>query len=460
MPDTNVSDRDSWVHRTFGVNPAGSGAPSALASAGGFLKGVGEGVFDGAKDMVVGVYYLGKATVKEGYALATDAKERDRVGTAVKDGADAVGAFAEKAVTRPGEAAEDVKHAAQKGAEIAGAVAHKVAEDYKAAKASGHGAEFVGKGVGEAAVLVGSFFIPGAGEAKAATAAADAAKVAKAGAELADAAKVAEAAKLAEQAAAAAKAGKAAEAAQGAVAAGKAAEPATTAEQIAAKSARAAARTEDYAAVDAKLIEKAAESIKVTPRTGPPNPPRDFSALKAAHPDEFGGAATFKPKGMSQQAFDDFVKSPEGKKVFASVAKEPNEEKAKAMFTRLKDMMMSGAETEPKMEQCGQPLVKIVPAGRNVGPTSAFFSTPESLQKAIDSGKSLAEFFGLPGRSESATYDIYMIVPNGAQQVVVNTVAPTMELGGQIERAGGALQHLVLDRSQWSAPRKIGQVVN
>ena len=91
---------------------------------------------------------------------------------------------------------------------------------------------------------------------------------------------------------------------------------------------------------------------------------------------------------------------------------------------------------------------------------SPFFATPENLNEAVRSGKNLAEFFGLPAKSEAAEYDVYMIVPKGAEDVVVNTVAPTEEFGGAVKQSGGAIQHLVLDRSKWSVPKLIGHVGN
>ena len=42
----------------------------------------------------------------------------------------------------------------------------------------------------------------------------------------------------------------------------------------------------------------------------------------------------------------------------------------------------------------------------------------------------------------------------------MSKVAPTVEFGGNITRAGGASQYLVPNRQEWSAAKLIGEIDN
>ncbi|HET6237155.1 MAG TPA: DNA/RNA non-specific endonuclease [Acetobacteraceae bacterium] len=129
---------------------------SWFGDVGGFLKGVGEGAWDGAKGTVQGVGQLAQG----GYKLATDGQYRRQAWDAAVHDAKAAGNFAETAVTDPGEAAAEVGHAAS-------GAWHVVHTAYDQAAAQGHGSEFVGKLFGQGAILVGTAFVPGGAEADA-----------------------------------------------------------------------------------------------------------------------------------------------------------------------------------------------------------------------------------------------------------------------------------------------------
>ena len=144
-----------------------------------FEKGVAEGVVTGVKDladmaqsatdMITGVT-LAKTTAKLGQA-AVDANARKALVQDAKDDwnkAKAVAGFAATLVTDP--------------TSVGVAIGQKIKDGYDKAAATGHGAEFIGKGVGQAAVIVGTSLI-GGGEAEAADLAIEGAETAgKAGA--------------------------------------------------------------------------------------------------------------------------------------------------------------------------------------------------------------------------------------------------------------------------------------
>jgi hypothetical protein len=136
---------------------------SWFGDVGGFLKGVGEGAWDGAKGTVQGVGHL----AHDGYKLATDGQYRQQAWDAAVHDAKAVGNFAETAVTHPGKAATEVGHAAS-------GVWHSAQTAYDQAAAQGQGSEFFGKLFGQGAILVGTAFVPGGAEADAAGAIGDA----------------------------------------------------------------------------------------------------------------------------------------------------------------------------------------------------------------------------------------------------------------------------------------------
>jgi len=136
---------------------------SWFGDAGGFLRGAGEGAWDGAKGTVQGVGQL----AQDGYKLATDGQYRQQAWDAAVHDAKAAGNFAATAVTDPGKAADEVGHAAS-------GAWHAVHTAYDQAAAQGQGSEFVGKLFGQGAILIGTAFVPGGAEADAVGAIGDA----------------------------------------------------------------------------------------------------------------------------------------------------------------------------------------------------------------------------------------------------------------------------------------------
>jgi hypothetical protein len=119
-----------------------------------FSKGVAEGAYAGVKGLAGGIVTGAAAVAKEGYALATDENAREQAAEGVLHGAEAVGNFAAEAVTDPSKAAGEMVDAAGQAVDTVEKVATNVYQGYQAAAAQGHGAEFIGKGVGQVGVLV------------------------------------------------------------------------------------------------------------------------------------------------------------------------------------------------------------------------------------------------------------------------------------------------------------------
>jgi hypothetical protein len=136
------------------------------SSAGGFLKGLGEGAWDGITGMVQGIVQLGQ----DGYQLATSSQYRQQTWQSATRVGQAIGGYLQTAVTNPGNAANEAGNAA------AGAW-QSLKASYDQAAAQGKGSEFLGKLVGQSAVVVGTSFIPGGAEADAIGAAADVGRV-------------------------------------------------------------------------------------------------------------------------------------------------------------------------------------------------------------------------------------------------------------------------------------------
>ena len=133
---------------------AASGLVDTVNTVNDFNKGVVEGVVGGVEGLAKGVVSLGDSVGKEAFALATDEKARERAGQTVLHGVEAVGNFEATALTDPSKALGEVEDAAGGAVSTVENMASNVYKDYQAAAAQGHGAEFIGKGVGHAGVLV------------------------------------------------------------------------------------------------------------------------------------------------------------------------------------------------------------------------------------------------------------------------------------------------------------------
>jgi hypothetical protein len=133
---------------------AASGLVNTVNTVNDFNKGVVEGAVGGVEGLAKGVVSLGDSVGKEAFALATDQKAREQAGQTVLHGLEAVGNFEETVVTDPSKALGEVEDAAGGAVSTVENMASNVYKDYQAAAAQGHGAEFIGKGVGQAGVLV------------------------------------------------------------------------------------------------------------------------------------------------------------------------------------------------------------------------------------------------------------------------------------------------------------------
>lgn len=169
--------------------------------------------------------------------------------------------------------------------------------------------------------------------------------------------------------------------------------------------------------------------------------------------------STFKTLGLDNATAANYLQTASGKEMLNVMRAADPTADATTIYSRAMQTLSTGS-TVPELRQVTSPLVKIVPEGQDVSAYSPFFATMDDVEAAAASGKSLADAFGLPIRSEAATYDIYQIAPKTPQSVFVHDVAPTSELDGAVLRSGGAPQYLVLNRSAWSEPVLLGSIAN
>lgn len=181
----------------------------------------------------------------------------------------------------------------------------------------------------------------------------------------------------------------------------------------------------------------------------------DLDTLRTTHTAEIDSFSTFKTYGVDRGTADSYLSTFQGQQLLRELsAADPTADISK-IYARAVDQLGSGSG-KPELLTTNSPLVKIVPQGQTVSPYSPFFTTAADLDAASKSGYSLADYFGLPVRSEAQLYDIYQISPSGPATVFVSKVAPTTELGGLVSRPGGAIQYVVPNRGPWSLPTHIG----
>ena len=101
----------------------------------------------------------------------------------------------------------------------------------------------------------------------------------------------------------------------------------------------------------------------------------------------------------------------------------------------------------------GDELFKIVPKEGGVTEFSPYWLTKAEWDNVKDLSN-MEQKLGLPIGSHAVEYDVYKITANQTGNVFESTIAPTLQDG--FETIGGATQTLVLDRSLWSTPVKIG----
>jgi hypothetical protein len=171
-------------------------------------------------------------------------------------------------------------------------------------------------------------------------------------------------------------------------------------------------------------------------------------------------AKAFEPAGLSRQQIRDYLMSPAGKEYLKKVILADPKASEELLYERAFGHIASGS-TVPVTTRVTTGLVKIVPLGeKRISDYSPFFTTMDELKAAANSDKTLADALGLPVISENARYSIFEINPLEPTDVFFSKVAPTVEFGGNITRTGGATQYLVPNRSEWSAPKLIGEIDN
>jgi hypothetical protein len=169
-----VSSAESSIGNVISsTGPIGAAVVDGVKQTVDFNKGVVEGAYEGVKGIVTGIAHGVASVAKEGYELATDAQARSDAVDTVEHAGKAVGDFEVTMLTDPGKALDQAEGAAESGAHTVTNIAKSVYKSYEEAAAAGHGAEFLGKAVGQGAVLVGGALIPGVGEAEAGVIAAE-----------------------------------------------------------------------------------------------------------------------------------------------------------------------------------------------------------------------------------------------------------------------------------------------
>jgi hypothetical protein len=181
--------------------------------------------------------------------------------------------------------------------------------------------------------------------------------------------------------------------------------------------------------------------------------------LKQKHAAEVSESSTFRTHGVDEHAAKEYLNTPNGTRYLQALKDaDPNAPEAR-IVDRAIGQIRSGREL-PQMEVIDEPLVKIVRAGEPVSAKSPYFAKLSEYEDAVAKGHNLNDRFGLPINSEASSYDVYRIAPKAHAEVFISHVAPTSELGGQITRAGGAVQHLVPNRSMFTEAIHIGSIGN
>lgn len=159
--------------------------------------------------------------------------------------------------------------------------------------------------------------------------------------------------------------------------------------------------------------------------------------------------AGFAPQGVSKEEALDFIFNTETGQAQLKAAKlgDPSADSA-TILNRVLEQVQSGKNV-PVQREITTPLVKIVPENRTSAGYGPFFTTPEQLENARNSGRPLSDVFGLPGGSDSEVYRVFQIQPKDTATVFESTIAPTIELDGKLRTQGGLQQFLVPNRNQF-----------
>ncbi|MGS1120233.1 hypothetical protein [Rhodanobacter sp. UC4436_H3] len=173
--------------------------------------------------------------------------------------------------------------------------------------------------------------------------------------------------------------------------------------------------------------------------------------LRARNAADISEAKTFETHGVSRKAAMEFLRSPEGTIFRQRLIEADPGATASTIVDRAIQQIGSGIEL-PRMELSAEPLLKIVPVGQQVPSFSPFFVRQSVFEDALASGKSLSNYFGLPIKSEAPRYDIMVMRPLAPTEIFIHRVAPTSELRGLVNKAGGGEQVLVPNRKLYEPP--------
>ncbi|TDV58965.1 DUF6861 domain-containing protein [Pseudomonas sp. LP_7_YM] len=182
---------------------------------------------------------------------------------------------------------------------------------------------------------------------------------------------------------------------------------------------------------------------------------KDFVPLEK----QINSTETFEPIGVRAEEIEKYLKTEEGTNYIREAAAADPTKSAGLIYERVRGQLASGKEL-PTSKIVSHPLIKIVAEGGGEPKFSPYFTTYEEFKKAASSQQSLADMFGLPVVSEGSKYTIYEITPFTPAKVYVSEIAKTVELGGTIERTGGATQYIVPNRGLWAPARPIGFIGN
>jgi hypothetical protein len=100
-------------------------------------------------------------------------------------------------------------------------------------------------------------------------------------------------------------------------------------------------------------------------------------------------------------------------------------------------------------------LVKIVPAGDKPSSATGYWMRKSELHKHDPA--TLADKFGLPPRQQVNNFDLFQIAPTQGAVVFESKVAATT-VDGIKNTNGGAKQSIVVDRTKFTPPVKIGSI--
>jgi len=173
--------------------------------------------------------------------------------------------------------------------------------------------------------------------------------------------------------------------------------------------------------------------------------------LRARNAADISEAKTFETHGVSRKEAMEFLRSPEGTIFRQRLIEADPGATASTIVDRAIQQIGSGIEL-PRMELSAEPLLKIVPVGQQVPSFSPFFVRQSVFEDALASGKSLSNYFGLPIKSEAPRYDIMVMRPLAPTEIFIHRVAPTSELRGLVNKAGGGEQVLVPNRKLYEPP--------